>query len=584
MPIHVLPDEVASQIAAGEVVERPASVVKELLENSLDAGASYIAIQVEKAGQRLIEVKDDGCGIPKEELHLCIARYATSKLQTAQDLLHIETLGFRGEALSSIGSVSRMTITSRTPEQDSGAMLLVDGGKVNPIQLIGTPIGTVVRVEDLFYNLPARRKFLKKPVTERRHIDDVVTHYALAYPHVRIHLLQEGDYSLQTSGNGDQREVLAALYGVDIARQMLEVWEESEKLKISGFVSPTSVTRSNRQGISFFVNGRWIKDITLATALIQAYHTLLMVGRYPLAVLFLELPHELVDINVHPTKAEVRFQDRDRLFKDVRRTVRRALLAHSPLPGMEGSTGLRWVSPPILDGYPSGLGWQPPEGITDGIPPAGTPSDSQPSFVKSEAQASLLTSGVPLLRLLGQIGATYLVAEGPDGLYLIDQHSAHERILYERFMNRRGEKVPSQQMLQPVSVELSPGEARLLEDYLPVLEKLGFGVEPFGHHAFIVRSIPALLEGMNPTAALRVVIEDFEEDETPLKDEVEARIVARVCKSAAVKAGQVLSPEEQRGLLRDLEACEAPRTCPHGRPTMIHLPVDLLSKQFKRRG
>ncbi len=304
MTIRILPEEIASQIAAGEVVERPASVVKELIENSLDAGATHIAITVEGAGQKVIEVADDGEGIPTDELHLALSRHATSKLSTAEDLFRITTLGFRGEALASIASVSRVTITSRPKEGDMGARLQVDGGKSGKVQPIGAPTGTVVRVEDLFFNVPARRKFLKKDATERRNIDGLVIRYALAYPHVRFHLQQEGRTALQTSGNGDQREILAAMFSPDIAKQMLEVDADMDDLSVRGFISPTSLTRSNRQAITFFVNGRWVKDIALTTALVQAYHSMLMVGRFPTAVIFLEIQPELVDVNVHPTKSE----------------------------------------------------------------------------------------------------------------------------------------------------------------------------------------------------------------------------------------------------------------------------------------
>ena len=592
----------ASQIAAGEVVERPASVVKELVENALDAGATHITITVEGAGQRLIEVSDDGGGISAEDLPVAVERHATSKLSSAADLFHIFTLGFRGEALASIGSVSRFTLTSRLSDAQAGARLVVEGGILQAVQPAGAPAGTVVRVENLFYNVPARRKFLKGEATERRHIDNLVTRYALAYPQVRFHLHQEGKASLQTSGNGNRREVLASLYGVDVARQMLEVVFDEEGLRISGFTSPTSLTRSNRREITFFVNGRPVQDATLSAALIQAYHTLLMVGRYPMATLFLEIPPEAVDVNVHPTKAEVRFRESDQVFRAVQRAVRRAILAHTPVPQI--GTGLQWSSGSDPAGEEAGsqadfhrwmfAGEEPAGGAPAGYEseaPGGSSAapfpDHSPAAWQPAAQAELPARRVPILRLVGQIASAYLVAEGPDGLYLVDQHAAHERVLFERFQNQLGEgqpSLPAQSLLQPAAVDLPPAAARLLEGQLPVLERLGFGVEPFGPGSFLVRAVPALLSGMDPSAALRVLVEDFEEDEAPLGAEIEARVIARICKRAAVKAGQNLSPEEQRALLSDLENCRSPRTCPHGRPTMIHLSVDLLERQFGRRG
>ena len=307
MPIRLLSPEVASQIAAGEVIERPASVVKELLENSLDAGAKNISISIEDAGRTLVEIADDGYGIPANELELAASRHATSKLVRADELFSISTLGFRGEALASIGSVSHTTLTARVKDSKEGARLKIDGGISGKVQKIGAPVGTVVRVENLFYNVPARLKFLKTDVTERRAIDSLVTRYALAYPDVRFKLSEGKSISLQTAGDGDRRAILAALYGVDVAKQMLEVLSDGEALKLSGFISPTSLTRSNRKDITFFVNGRWVQDISLNSALLQAYHTLLMVGRYPLTALFLEIDPSEVDVNVHPAKAEVRF-------------------------------------------------------------------------------------------------------------------------------------------------------------------------------------------------------------------------------------------------------------------------------------
>ena len=581
MPIHILPPEIASQIAAGEVVERPASVVKELLENALDAGARHISILVEGAGRHLIEVSDDGTGIPADELPLAVSRHATSKLTTASDLFRIRSLGFRGEALASIGSVARLTVTSRAETASQGARLHVEGGQIAPLQPVGAPPGTLVRVEDLFYNVPARLKFLKSDVTERRQIDELVTRYALAYPGVRIHFRQEDHLSLQTSGNGDRREVLAALYGVEVARQMLELLAEFEELHISGYISPLAITRSNRREITFFVNGRWIQDVALTTALVQAYHTMLMVGRYPQAILFLELPPEMVDVNVHPAKAEVRFRDRDRIFSGVQRAVRLALMANAPVPCL----GSLSSQPAGFPGEFVASGWEESSDLNrqTGLLPE-FQETAAPLVLQPTVQSTLGPGRVSLLRLVGQVALAYVVAEGPDGLYLIDQHAAHERVLFERFMAQHGVPIPAQALLEPVTVEFPLAGARLLGDQMHLLERLGFQVEGFGANTFIVRAIPALLAGSDPAAALRVLVEDFEEDETPLQAEVEAKIIARICKRAAIKAGQILSIEEQRALLNDLEACQAPRTCPHGRPTMIHLSVDLLERQFGRKG
>lgn len=597
MPIRLLSSEVSSQIAAGEVVERPASVVKELIENSLDAGAATISISIADAGRTLVEVADDGNGIPAGELELAASRHATSKLTLSDDLFHIRTLGFRGEALASIGSVSHMTITSRVESAKEGARLRVNGGISEKVEKVGAPVGTVVRVENLFYNVPARLKFLKTDVTERRAIDSLVTRYALAYPNVRFKVMDGKQVTLQTAGDGDRRSILASLYGVEVAKQMLEVMASEDPsmgsgqggLSLSGFISPVSLTRSNRREITFFINGRWVQEVSLNSALLQAYHTLLMVGRYPLTALFLDMAPEDVDVNVHPTKAEVRFRAQDKVFSFVQRSVRKALLAYTPVPSVSPQLwGSRSIpSEPRTVGIDWSIAHDEELTMDDGPSTIETSSQSVESERPSSAVngQSSFSAGVPLLRLIGQIGATYLVAEGPDGLYLIDQHAAHERVLFEKLMAQHENKsIPSQALLAPEIVTLPLGSAKLVTEQLPFLNHFGFEVEEFGTNTFQVRAMPMLFAGGSPAMALKALVEDFEEDESPLQAEVEARLAARVCKRLAVKAGQALTPEEQRSLLNDLEACQSPRTCPHGRPTMIHLSVDALERQFGRRG
>ncbi len=497
-----------------------------------------------------------------------------------------------------------MTLTSRPPEAETGARIRVDGGKIGVVELAGAPIGTVVRVEDLFYNVPARRKFLKRDSTERRVISDLVTRYALSYAEVRIHLRQENRLSLQTSGNGDRREVLAALYGVDVARQMLEVLANEEGMGVTGFISPTSLTRSNRREITFFVNGRPVQDFALVAAVMRAYHTYLMTGRYPISILFLEIPADAVDVNVHPTKAEVRFRDPDRMFTGVQRAVRRALLAHAPVPGIDAqfsgmNNKLRWSGGPVsnMGQQNRAVSWdndfdriRQPDGSVGPTESGGAfqVTGLAPARGDDSAQIASPMARTPILRLVGQIANAYIVAEGPDGLYLVDQHAAHERVLYEQFMTQSASHettaLPAQNLLQPVTLELSSADALLIEEQLPLLTRFGFGVEAFGLNTFLIRAIPEMLSKGDPRDGLRALVEDFEEDETPLQSETEARLAARICKRMAVKAGQPLSASEQSSLIKDLENCQQPRTCPHGRPTMIHLPVDLLERQFGRRG
>lgn len=561
MLIHALSDEVSSAIAAGEVVERPLSIVKELIENSLDAGATRLQVQIKDGGKSLIEVADNGSGIPQPEVELALKRYSTSKVETLADLQSISTLGFRGEALASIGAVSRMVLSTRAEGEEVGTRLSVDAGLLGDAEKVGIPQGTVVQVKDLFFNVPARRRFLKTDTTERNWISRLVTRYAMAYPNRRFELVSEGRTKLQTTGNGDSLEVLAEIYGLDIAQQMIPVAKaSSEGISVSGFAGAPFISRSNRREITLFVNGRWIQDVSLGSAVTQAYHTFLMVGRFPIALIFVEAPPEVVDVNVHPAKSEVRFEDPGLVFSIVQRAVRATLLGQAP------------VQPMSMDSIWSGE--RSPQTI-------GSPERVERS-IEAPAQKTMT---VPILRSVGQVGATYLVAEGPDGVYLIDQHAAHERVLFDKLMAQVEAELPeSQGLLEAETVELTQAEAEVVESNLKVLESLGFSIEPFGAHAFRVRALPASVSNLSPERALRVVVEDFEEDESPLAAVKEARLAARVCKRAAIKAGQILSLEEQRQLILDLEQSASPRTCPHGRPTMVHLSVSALERQFGRRG
>ncbi len=581
--IEILKDQVASQIAAGEVIERPTSVVKELVENSIDSDATEISIIILEAGKKLIEVSDNGLGIPIDELRLAVTRHATSKIVSADELYSIRTLGFRGEALASIASVSQFEILSRFQFEEIGGKLVIEAGKEVSFEKTGTPIGTRIRVRNLFFSVPARLKFLKTDLYEKQRISALIMRYSLAYPLIRFKLAIEDRVIFQTNGNGDKREILIQLYGLDTARKMLEISMQEEGYSLSGFISPIAITKSNRKDITFFINGRWVQDIALSAALIKAYQTMIMVGRYPIAVIFLDIPSQQVDVNVHPTKAEVRFQRPDYLFNLVQRATRRALLAYNPVPEIspknwlkqdsnENQAEISWFP---ANENPLSSGDSDNESLLDTTKNTGGTQDqfSIPNIKKSA-----------LLKLIGQIGLMYIVAEGPDGLYLIDQHAAHERVLFEKLMSQYSQRIPSQSLLSPEIVTLPPNQSILLTGKISILNKLGFEVNEFGDNTFQIRSIPAILIGLDPISAIRVIVDDFEDDETPLKNKIEEQIAARVCKRAAVKAGQVLTIQEQEILLRDLENCNSPRTCPHGRPTMIHLSVDLLEKQFGRRG
>jgi DNA mismatch repair protein MutL len=594
MGIEVLSEQLASQIAAGEVVERPASVVKELVENALDAGANNVVIDIRGGGSELVQVSDDGSGIPAGEVLLAFQRHATSKLRSAAELAAISTLGFRGEALAAIAAVSQLTVVTRALPAAAGTRATLEGGRLTSEDTVGAPPGTVITVENLFYNVPARRKFLKSVTTEKRLIDEHVTRYALAYPEVRFRLSHDGRVTFQSQGSSNVLDVLVAVYGAEVARELLPLETVASRrsdaeITVSGYTGPPGLHRANRSQITLFVNGRWIRDNRLTYAIIQAYHTLLPVGRYPVAAIFVELPFSLVDVNVHPAKTEVRFRDPDAAFSAVQRAVRQTLLAGSPVRPVslpDDRIGGDWRLPGSwdFDSRPRferhddeaqaalDLAWRrapSPAGESQDLPPAG------PALMGGDK--------LPIMRVVGQVGASYIIAEGPDGIYLIDQHAAHERILYEQFMAARaGAGIASQGLVASATVQLPPAQATLLQDYLSLLGELGFHVEPFGPNTFVVRAIPALLGRMDPAAALAAVVADLESERSPLADQLEARIILRVCKTAAVKAGQALSLAEMEAMISQLEACQNPQTCPHGRPTLIHLSATQLARQFGR--
>jgi len=578
MPIHILPDDVAAKIAAGEVIERPASVVKELIENAIDAGATTIHVEIKQAGRRLIRVSDNGCGIPAGEVETAFARHATSKLQTVQDLECIRTLGFRGEALASIAAVSQVTMTTCTGDGQVGARLRIEGTRVVRREPRAHPRGSTIGVENLFYNVPARLKFLKTDVTERKHINTLIARYAMAYPHLQFSLENDDRLTFRSPGSGELLDVLIEVYGLDIAGAMLAVEsgergasQEERQMQVWGYVSPPDVHRGTREQITLFVNGRWVQDRGLTFAVEQAYHTLLPVGRHPLAVLQLSMPPQEVDVNVHPAKSEVHFQHRNAVFRAVQRAVRSVLLGQAPIPSVGGATSGRGVA-----------GAAATQAAMDLHAPAGGGSALRWSgeFETGDVEPTKL----PPLRAIGQLGQIYIIAEGPEGMYLIDQHAAHERVMYEKLLAQHAASdIQVQTLLAPLPVELAPGQAAELGNWLEPLRALGFEVEPFGGSTVLVRAVPAVLSRIDVRQTLVDVLDELAVGDEPLADQVHRRIAAAACKQGAVKAGQTLSMDEIKGLIAQLEQTTSPRTCPHGRPTMILLSRGWMEHEFGRR-
>ena len=543
MPIKVLTPEVVSKIAAGEVIERPASVVKELVENSLDAEASEINVETRGGGVELIRVSDNGIGIPASELELAFYRYATSKIADLVDLEDISSLGFRGEALPSIAAVAEVEILTRAPSEAIGSYICLKKGEIVARESRPRQQGTTVVIRRLFRYLPARLKFLKSAATENSHIAYLVNQYALAFPEVRFSLITDKRNNLSTQGDGSLRNAVSQIYGLEVAQRMLGVAEESAFARVNGLVSPPSLNRTNRSYLTFFVNRRWIHSPLLTRAAEEAYHGLLMEGRHPVVILNLALPGRELDVNVHPTKAQVKFHNEQVMFVTIKKAIREALSKAS-------------MAKPIA--MPAMAGAYQQRSFT-------MVSDKEPTFT-----APLPTLSLPILRVIGQLSNTYIIAEGPEGLYLIDQHAAHERILYERVLAQWSrQEVEVQGLLEPITIELNPREEEILRANKDMLAQFGFDIEPFGDKSYLIRTIPALATRANLDEVMGAVLSDLDS-----KDEVtswEQKIAQSLACHSAIRAGQQLSNEEMLALIRQLEQANQPRTCPHGRPTMIQL-------------
>ncbi|HEY7984152.1 MAG TPA: DNA mismatch repair endonuclease MutL [Ktedonobacterales bacterium] len=632
MPIRQLPADVAAKIAAGEVVERPASVVKELVENAIDAGAGFIRVELQGGGLELIRVVDDGRGIPADELALAFARHATSKIGALDDLERIRTLGFRGEALASIAAVAHVTLVSRAREAAIGAQAQVAGGVVAPVTPAGAPVGTSVTVRGLFAEVPARLKFLKTRATETGHCLNLLEQFALAFPAIRFSAQSDGRQVFVTPGDGSLRSSLVAVYGVRIADDMVpfgeqldddgaaaadplpDAWEADEQRpRVGGYVSRPTTYKGTRHAISLFVNRRWVQSRTLTYAVEEAFHTLLLAGRHPIAVVNLEIDPALLDVNVHPAKTEVRFLRERQVYATVQRAVRAAVLAQAETPEIvpgaftvpvESDRLSAWLgagalppSPaPALPADPAAGDAQPPlwqrtaaDDAPDGRAAELAPRGAAAGFAVPGVADQGLVGGdkLPVLRVLGQVSQAYIVTEGPNGVYMVDQHAAHERILLERMVRDWRERaVSSQLLLEPLPLELAPSEREAIEAHLERLGGIGFTIEPFGDAALLLRAVPAVLAAQarqRPLHELLLELAGGDDAAARHGETWEEHALANVACKAAIKAGQTLAPEEQRALIRQLEGAEGRQSCCHGRPTMVHLSLDALERQFDRR-
>lgn len=648
--IHVLDQVTVDKIAAGEVIERPASIVKELVENSIDAQASSVTIEIKDGGISLIRISDNGCGIPRDEVRSAFLRHSTSKISSIEDIAHISSLGFRGEALSSIAAVTQTELTTKTAEEETGTRYVIEGGKETALEETGAPEGTMFLVRQLFYNVPARRKFLKTPMTEAGHVQDLLMHLALSHPEVSFKFINNGQEKMRTSGNGKLKDVIYSIYGRDVAANLLDVDYEKDGLQISGYLGKPVITRGNRNFENFFVNGRYVKSAMISKALEDAYKDFTMQHRFPFAVLHFHIDGELIDINVHPTKMELRFQRQQDVYNTVFESVRRRLLepeliqkteAPDPVPtagevrtevGKEPSPFLlkpketevskeTEISKEMHDedyfirkmkervtayhrrassaevSNRSGIyrleeqadriretvhyGSHPSEET----PGADTKEETAPSrqldlfdenFLKREVRAEY--------KLIGQAFDTYWLVQYQDSLYIIDQHAAHERVLYERTLKgMKTREFTSQYLSPPVILSLSMQEARLLEENMDRFTRIGFEIEPFGGEEYAVRAVPDNLFGIARKDLLIEMLDDLSDGLTTsmTPELIDEKVASMSCK-AAVKGNSRLSAREVDSLIKELLTLDNPYHCPHGRPTIIAMTKKDLEKKFKR--
>ena len=568
--IRLLSEHVANQIAAGEVVERPASVVKELLENALDADAQRITVTIKAGGRSAVIVNDDGFGMSRDDTLLALERHATSKITTAEDLHSIRSLGFRGEAVPSIAAVSRFTLTSRERGALAGTQIEIAGGKILSVNDVGTAEGTTVEVRNLFFNLPARRKFLRSEQTETAHIEHIVTLCALAHPAVAFRLVVDERTRFDLAPATDLAGRLRELYGHQLVAQLLPL----EGQGIHGFVGKPGISRADRSQQHIFVNGRPVESKGINYALMEGYHTGLMKGRFPVTFLFIEIDPAAVDVNIHPAKREVRFRDEYAVRQSVIDVVQQALAPAGPT--FQPVTNVGWPTA----GKNEPLDYSVPFSSEVAVPVNRSYEQTSLPVAPAEVQTE-----EGRWRVLGVIGQLYILIESPEGLVLMDQHAAHERVLFERMLRELTvESAPSQKLLLPVTLELEARDADFLRGNLKTLHKLGLGVSEFGERTFLIDAVPPYFQLDNLAQTFRDIVDELRQtgEQIHARRLGEDKIATTVCRHA-VKAHDPLRGEELRGLLEQLHRCDLPYTCPHGRPTLIQMSYAELEKKFGRK-
>ena len=647
--IKVMDELLSNKIAAGEVVERPASVIKELVENAIDAHADRIQVEIAAGGTSFMRVSDNGIGMSRQDAELAILRHATSKIVKVDDLLTIGTLGFRGEALPSIASVSRFTLTTRQAGDELGTEIKISGGSLPEVGETGCGIGTTIRVEDLFFNTPARKKFLKTNNTEGGKINEFIVKLAISNPQIAFKLINNNKVAVSTPGNGDLKDTLQSIYGGTVGSALLPLEFEDEDIRLSGFVTKPSAIRSSRSWQTFIVNGRIIANRAIAKAIDNAYHALIPKTGYPLVALNIQVPQNTIDVNVHPQKSEMKFEDEGRVFKAVYKAVLDAIrpkdevrqlgklgnmaagveqaeidrhVAHgmqdlhdmSPAAGklyMENLLAAKDVErasasparyvPVYEERRQAAMQWREAAARMDVPRPAEPESENVPETVPELVSVPVpemmpVPEAVPetmpvendreqscRMVPIGQVDNTYIIAQDADGLYIVDQHAAHERILFDRFSARAGE-IPVQQLLVHLMLDFSSHEAEIIENNLAMLKELGFGLEPAGPNQFRLTEVPADVPSGEADDFIREILASLEELHKPSAAELRQAAIATASCKAAIKAGFKLNFRQMEILLAELNDTAMPYTCPHGRPTIIKFSTDELAKMFKRTG
>jgi DNA mismatch repair protein MutL len=593
--IKLLDEDLINKIAAGEVIERPASVVKELMENSLDAGATIINVEIKDSGKKLIKITDNGFGMNEEDTKNCVIRHATSKLSSADDLFSIQTLGFRGEALASVAAVSKLGITTKQKEQLEGFNLVLEGGRVISSGPIGANEGTIIEVHDLFFNTPARKKFLKSDPIELRHIIDIILRYSLFNKRISFKLSHEGHVLVNSPAVEDHQSNVASIYGVSLAKELLAIDYSDENIKISGYIAKPNNARNDKNQQSIFVNGRWVKNEDVRKAVYEGYHSLLFVGKHPVFILNLELNPERVDVNVHPAKTEIKIEQKDLVSKAITSAVTQTLEKNNLIPVLDINYDeqLTFGSPKVEERkkeakYKMEVSEQTilkskDKNLDEEEESYVTPEEEV--FVSENRQEVRLEGNIkiPSMKILGQIHKTFFIAEVESGMLLIDQHVVQERVLYEKFMQQfMNKKVAVQNLLKGELIEFSAAEKSVILENKKKLTGLGFNLEEFGDNSFVLKTVPTVFGRTQPKELLYSVIGDLSSGRNKL-EEIQEEIITRMACRASVKAGDTMTIPEVQKLLGELAETKLPYTCPHGRAVLIKIPVDELEKKFKRK-